>query len=73
MKIVFLGTGAAVPSKTRKLSSIAITRKNSGEIIIFDAGEGMQYQIINAQLNLIKSQKFSLVIFMGTIYSAYPD
>jgi ribonuclease Z len=57
MKIVFLGTGAAVPSKTRKLSSIAIIRKNSGEILILDAGEGMQYQIINAQLNLMKISK----------------
>jgi len=57
MKIIFLGTGAAVPSKTRKLSSIAIMRKNSGEILIFDAGEGMQYQLINAQLNIMKITK----------------
>lgn len=57
MKIIFLGTGAAVPSKTRKLSSIAIMRKNSGEILIFDAGEGMQYQLINVHLNIMKITK----------------
>ncbi len=55
MKIIFLGTGAAVPSKTRKLSSIAIKRKN--EILILDAGEGLQYQLREADLNIMKISK----------------
>jgi ribonuclease Z len=55
MKIIFLGTGAAVPSKTRKLSSIAIKRKN--EILIFDAGEGLQYQLREADINIMKITK----------------
>lgn len=55
MKIIFLGTGAAVPSKNRKLSSIAIKRKN--EILILDAGEGLQYQLIEADLNIMKISK----------------
>ncbi|MFX1518554.1 MAG: ribonuclease Z [Promethearchaeota archaeon] len=55
MKIIFLGTGAAVPSKTRKLSSIVIQRKN--EILVFDAGEGLQYQLREADINIMKITK----------------
>jgi ribonuclease Z len=40
LRIVFLGTSAATPTDKRGLSSIAIARGN--EILLFDAGEGMQ-------------------------------
>jgi ribonuclease Z len=47
LKIVFLGTSAAIPTYERGLSSIAIARGD--EILIFDAGEGMQIKFIRSK------------------------
>ncbi len=52
MKIVFLGTGAAVPTKNRNHSSIGL--KFDGEIFLFDCGEGTQRQIIYTDLSPMK-------------------
>lgn len=41
MEIIFLGTSAAIPTKTRNLPSIAILLQ-SGKQILFDAGEDVQ-------------------------------
>lgn len=46
LRIVFLGTSSAVPTKERSLSSIAILRK--GEVLMFDAGEGVQRAMMHA-------------------------
>jgi ribonuclease Z len=58
MKIIFLGTSAAVPTATRGLASIAIRR--GGEVLIFDAGEGMQRNFLLAKLGI--NQKMKLFI-----------
>lgn len=55
MKIVFLGTSAAIPTEKRCLSSIAI--KRGGELLIFDAGEGMQKNFLQAKLGINKKMK----------------
>ena len=55
MKIVFLGTSAAIPTEKRCLSSIVI--KRGGELLIFDAGEGMQKNFLQAKLGLNKKMK----------------
>ena len=55
MKIVFLGTSAAVPTEKRCLSSIAV--KRGGELLVFDAGEGMQKNFIQAKLGINKKMK----------------
>ena len=60
LKIVFLGTSAAIPTYQRGLSSIAISRGN--EILIFDVGEGTQIKFMKSKLG-----KFSLLICMETI------
>ncbi|MFP3165947.1 MAG: ribonuclease Z [Nitrososphaeria archaeon] len=52
MKIVFLGTSAAVPTKERNTASIYITTTNGA--YLFDAGEGLQKQLQIARLNPIK-------------------
>lgn len=54
-KIVFLGTSAAVPTVERNLPAIAIIWK--GEIILFDAGEGVQRQMMKAGLSILKVRK----------------
>lgn len=48
MELVFLGTGASIPTEQRNSSSIALIRK--GETLIFDCGEGTQRQMIQAHL-----------------------
>jgi ribonuclease Z len=49
LKIVFLGTGASVPSKRRGLPSLAVV--SDGEIFLFDCGEGTQMKIREAGLS----------------------
>lgn len=55
MKIVFLGTSAAIPTKLRGLSSIALLRGN--EILLFDTGEGMQKNFLISGLGINKKMK----------------
>jgi ribonuclease Z len=46
MKIVLLGTSAAVPTLTRGLSATALIR--DGDIFLFDCGEGTQLQLMRS-------------------------
>ena len=55
MKIVFLGTSAAIPTEKRSLSSIVL--KRAGELLIFDVGEGMQKNFLQAKLGVNKKMK----------------
>src|ERR671935_350614 len=55
MRLIFLGTSAAVPTVERGLSSIALARGN--ELLLFDAGEGMQRNFIRAGLGMNRKMK----------------
>lgn len=55
MQLVFLGTSSAAPTAERGLSSIAIMRE--GELLLFDAGEGMQRNFIKAGLGMNRKMK----------------
>ena len=63
LKLVFLGTSAAIPTYERGLSSLAIVRGN--EIIIFDAGEGMQINFIRSKLGMNKKMKIFITHIHG--------
>ncbi len=52
IKLVFLGTAGAIPTKTRSLPSIAV--EYNGKIYLFDCGEGTQRQFLKYNLNLSK-------------------
>ncbi len=52
MEIIFLGSGAALPTKERMLPSIVINRE--GESFLFDCGEGTQFQIASCGLKPFK-------------------
>ncbi len=52
IKIIFLGTAGATPTKTRALPSIAV--EYDGEIYLFDCGEGTQRQFLKYGINLSK-------------------
>jgi ribonuclease Z len=55
MRVVFLGTSAAVPTATRGLSCTVIVR--AGELLIFDTGEGIQQNFIRSGLGVNKKLK----------------
>ncbi len=55
LKIVFLGTSAAVPTSERSLPAIAYVWK--GEILLFDAGECVQRQMLKAGLSILRINK----------------
>ena len=55
IKLIFLGTSAAAPTAERGLSSVVIKRGN--ELLLFDAGEGMQRNFIRAGLGMNKRMK----------------
>lgn len=55
MQLVFLGTSSAAPTVERGLSSIALIR--GSELLLFDAGEGMQRNFIKAGLGMNRKMK----------------
>lgn len=55
MKIVFLGTGGTYPSKMRNVTSIAI--QLTGEVMMFDCGEGTQRQLMRSSVSFMKIKK----------------
>ena len=58
MKLVFLGTGAGVPSKFRNVSSILLDLTDSnGEAWLVDAGEGAQLQLMKTSTGLKKIRR----------------
>jgi ribonuclease Z len=63
MQLVFLGTSSAVPTIERGLSSIALMR--GSELLLFDAGEGMQRNFIKAGLGMNRKMK----IFISHMHS----
>lgn len=59
MNILFLGTGAGIPSKERNVSAIALDLlQEKNEIWLFDCGEATQHQIL---LTTIKPRKINKI------------
>lgn len=52
MDLLFLGTVAGVPSKTRNVSAIALIEDQSSNWFLIDCGEGTQHQINHTNLSL---------------------
>ena len=63
MKVVFLGTGAMVPTKDRNVQSIYL--EHDGEGILIDCGEGTQRQMSIAGINRIKVRKILISHWHG--------
>lgn len=47
--VIPLGTAAALPTRDRHLSAMALERK--GRVLLFDCGEGTQFRLLHAGLN----------------------
>jgi ribonuclease Z len=58
MEIIFLGSGSALATKERMLPSVVINRE--GENILFDCGEGTQFQMSNAGLKSFRIKNIFL-------------
>lgn len=52
LKVTFLGTSSAAPTKGRGLPAIAVQR--DGELLILDCGEGIQRQVLSLGIGLNK-------------------
>ena len=52
MEIIFLGTSAGTPTKSRNVSAVAIKKANSKLWSLIDCGEGTQQQILHTKLSL---------------------
>lgn len=63
MQLVFLGTSSATPTPERGLSSVALVR--GSELLLFDAGEGMQRNFIKAGLGMNRKMK----VFISHIHA----
>lgn len=63
MEIVFLGTGATLPSRTRNVSSTAVILE--GGVALFDCGEGTQRQLILSGVSFMKVNWIVLSHFHG--------
>jgi ribonuclease Z len=57
LKILFLGTGSAIPTLKRNVSSVAVSFIESGKFWLLDCGEGTQHQIRKTSLKLPKLEK----------------
>ena len=55
LQVIFLGTAASIPTVARALPSVAVKRKN--EVLMFDCGEGVQRQMIQAAVGFHKKMK----------------
>lgn len=69
IRLFFLGTGCAIPSKYRNVSSFCLFLPFSSSVIMFDCGEGSWYQLLhllpptltsNNSSNLINSNDYDL-------------
>lgn len=63
LKITFLGTGGALPSKERNPAAIMVNRE--GELLLFDCGEGAQQQMMRAKTGLVKISAIFLSHYHG--------
>lgn len=66
MELVFLGTGAGIPSKKRNVSSIALTlQQELNSIWLFDCGEATQHQILHTTIKPRKINKIFITHMHG--------
>lgn len=66
MELVFLGTGAGMPSRRRNVTSIALNLLDeTGGFWLFDCGEGTQQQILQSPVRLGRTDKIFITHLHG--------
>lgn len=66
MELIFLGTGAGVPSKERNVTSIALSLlQENNSVWLFDCGEATQHQILHTSIKPRKINKIFITHLHG--------
>src|SRR5690625_4222524 len=66
MELIFLGTGAGIPSKQRNVSAVALTLlQELNSIWLFDCGEATQHQILHTTIKPRKINKIFITHLHG--------
>lgn len=66
MQLLFLGTGAGMPSKQRNTSALALKLlEERGSVWLFDCGEGAQHQILHTTIKPRKIEKVFITHLHG--------
>jgi ribonuclease Z len=66
MELIFLGTGAGVPSKERNVTSIALSLlQEINHVWLFDCGEATQHQILHTSIKPRKINKIFITHLHG--------
>ncbi|MFC4077607.1 ribonuclease Z [Salinithrix halophila] len=66
MELIFLGTGAGIPSRERNVSSVALRLTASkGTTWLFDCGEGTQHRILDSPVRLSKVERIFITHLHG--------
>jgi len=63
LRVIFLGTAGSIPTPKRSLPAIVIRRKD--ELLIFDCGEGIQRQMIQAGVGFHRKTKVFITHLHG--------
>lgn len=74
MELIFLGTSAGVPTRTRNVTAILLNLQHPTQsgLWLFDCGEGTQHQLLHTPLTLENWTRFLPVTFMAIISLDYP-
>ena len=65
--LTFLGTGAAIPSRERAMSSVAV--RQGPNVVLFDCAEGTQRQLMLSPLSFMK---ITAIFVTGTTCWVFP-
>lgn len=66
MELIFLGTGAGLPSKERNVSAVALSLlQELNEVWLFDCGEATQHQILHTTIKPRKINKIFITHLHG--------
>ncbi|UCE28579.1 MAG: ribonuclease Z [Candidatus Bathyarchaeota archaeon] len=60
---IFLGTAGSIPTSQRNLPAVVVQRE--GELFLFDCGEGIQRQMINARVSFHRKMKVFITHMHG--------
>jgi len=63
LQVIFLGTAGSIPTTTRSLPAIAMRRK--GELILLECGEGVQRQMVKANIGFNRRMKVFITHMHG--------